>query len=80
MYQLIYLDIMSEPLVEAICVSTLIIKSLQVNWVYRGRSITFMGRYKNTDLIVLDMVGFDVILGVDWLSSHHTILDCHAKK
>ncbi|XP_070040172.1 uncharacterized protein [Nicotiana tomentosiformis] len=25
------------------------------------------------------MVNFEVILGMDWLSPYHTILDCHAK-
>ncbi|XP_069151896.1 uncharacterized protein [Solanum lycopersicum] len=32
-----------------------------------------------TDLKVLDMIDFDVILGMDWLSSYHAILNCHAK-
>ncbi|XP_070040943.1 uncharacterized protein [Nicotiana tomentosiformis] len=31
------------------------------------------------DLLLLSMVDFDVILGMDWLSLSHTILDCHAK-
>ncbi|XP_069150832.1 uncharacterized protein [Solanum lycopersicum] len=32
-----------------------------------------------TDLKVLDMIDFDVILGMDWLSSYHAILNCYAK-
>ncbi|XP_019244257.1 PREDICTED: uncharacterized protein LOC109224125, partial [Nicotiana attenuata] len=28
---------------------------------------------------LLDMVDFDVIMGMDWLSPYHAILDCHAK-
>ncbi|WMV08049.1 hypothetical protein MTR67_001434 [Solanum verrucosum] len=31
------------------------------------------------DLILLDMVDFDLILGMDWLSPHHAVLDCYAK-
>ncbi|XP_070057133.1 uncharacterized protein [Nicotiana tomentosiformis] len=31
------------------------------------------------NLLLLNMVDFDVILGMDWLSPHHAILDCHAK-
>ena len=31
------------------------------------------------DLIVLQMSEFDVILGMDWLSSYHVSLDCFAK-
>ncbi|XP_070050290.1 uncharacterized protein [Nicotiana tomentosiformis] len=31
------------------------------------------------DLLLLSMVYFEVILGMDWLSPYHAILDCHAK-
>ena len=33
----------------------------------------------HVDLKVLDMIDFDVILCMDWLSSYHAILNCHAK-
>ena len=39
----------------------------------------FIGRETLVDLLVLDMIEFDVILGMDWLSSYHTVLDCFAK-
>ncbi|XP_069144551.1 uncharacterized protein [Solanum lycopersicum] len=32
-----------------------------------------------TDLIILGMVDFDVILGMDWLSPYHAVLECNAK-
>lgn len=35
------------------------------------------GRYMPVDLIALDMLGFDVILGVDWLVKYHVVIDCH---
>ncbi|XP_019252755.1 PREDICTED: uncharacterized protein LOC109231550, partial [Nicotiana attenuata] len=31
------------------------------------------------ELLLLGMVDFDIILGMDWLSPHFAILDCHAK-
>ena len=31
------------------------------------------------DLIILGMVDFDVILGMDWLAPYHAVLDCNAK-
>ncbi|XP_070014839.1 uncharacterized protein [Nicotiana sylvestris] len=31
------------------------------------------------DLLLLSMVDFDVILGIDWLSPHYAILNCHTK-
>ncbi|XP_070017845.1 uncharacterized protein [Nicotiana sylvestris] len=37
------------------------------------------GLETQVDLLLLDMVDFDVILGMDWLSPYHTILDYHAK-
>ena len=33
----------------------------------------------HVDLIILDMVDFDVILGMTWLSPQFAILDCNAK-
>ena len=38
-----------------------------------------MGYDTHADLKVLGMIDFDVILGMDWLSSYHAILNCHAK-
>ena len=32
------------------------------------------------DLILLDIHDFDVILGMDWLSRHHAIVDCYRKE
>ncbi|XP_070032519.1 uncharacterized protein [Nicotiana tomentosiformis] len=37
------------------------------------------GLQTRVDLLLLTMVDFDVILGMDWLSPYHAILDCHAK-
>ena len=43
--------------------------------VYKGCVISFYGRDTLVDLIELDMVYFDVILGMDWLHSYYTSLD-----
>ena len=32
------------------------------------------------NLILLDIHDFDVILGMDWLSRHHAIVDCYRKE
>jgi len=29
--------------------------------------------------MLFDMTDFEIILGMDWLSPYHAILDCHAK-
>jgi hypothetical protein len=38
------------------------------------------GRTLTANLIVLDMEGFDIVLGMDWLSNNHAIIDCHNKE
>ena len=30
-------------------------------------------------LMLLEMIDFDAILGIDWFASYHAIVDCHAK-
>ena len=32
------------------------------------------------NLIVIDMTDYDVILGMDWLSTHHAVIDCRKKR
>ena len=32
------------------------------------------------DLVLLHMIVFDVIVGMDWLAPHHAVLDCFSKK
>ena len=33
-----------------------------------------------TDLVLLDVMDFDVILGMDWLSQHYATVDCQRKE
>ena len=37
------------------------------------------GRKLLADLVLLDVMDFDVILGMDWLSQHYAIVDCQRK-
>ncbi|XP_070013185.1 uncharacterized protein [Nicotiana sylvestris] len=53
--------------------------SVVVDWIYRSYVVTFCGYETRADLLLLDMTDFEVILGMDWLSPYHAILDCHAK-
>jgi len=32
------------------------------------------------DMFVLDTKGYDVILGMTWLSKYHVVINCHNKK
>ncbi|XP_070025160.1 uncharacterized protein [Nicotiana sylvestris] len=53
--------------------------SIIVDHVYCSCVVSVGSLETSVDLLVLDMVDFDVILGMDWLSPYHTILECHAK-
>lgn len=56
-------------------VSTLIGDLVIVNQVYHACSICSRGYYTWVDLVILDMVDFDIILGISWSSAYHMILD-----
>ena len=38
------------------------------------------GRKLEADMFVLDTGGYDVILGMTWLSKYHAVIDCRNKK
>ena len=60
-------------------VSTPVGESVIVEKVYRSCLVTFVGSNTYVDLVILEMVDFDVILGMTWLSPNFAILDCNAK-
>ena len=71
----LYCDLLDIP----IRVSTPVGESVIVEKVYRSCLVTFVGSNTYVDLIILEMVDFDVILGMTWLSPNFAILDCNAK-
>ena len=54
-------------------------ESLLVKYVYKSFEIIVVDMKTIANLIVLDMLEFDVILGKDWLAAYHATLDCHMK-
>ncbi|XP_070057715.1 uncharacterized protein [Nicotiana tomentosiformis] len=68
-----------ELLNDLFLVATTVGESLLAEYVYRAYQIRVEGRDTPADLIVLDMIDFDVLMGMDWLSSCYAIVDCHAK-
>jgi len=68
-----------EQLHESFSVCTLVGESIVAAWVYRDCVITMHGWYIMDDLIELGMVDFDVIMGMDWLYSCFSKLDCRTR-
>ena len=48
--------------------------------VYMGCRVIIEGQEFRANLVLLDIQDFDVILGMDWLSRHHTTMDCFRKE
>ena len=71
----LYCDFLDMP----IRVSTPVDESVIVEKVYRSCLVTFVGSNTYVDLIILEMVDFDVILSMTWLSPNFAIIDCNAK-
>ncbi|XP_075097797.1 uncharacterized protein LOC142175124 [Nicotiana tabacum] len=78
-YFAINLGLEPEQLSEPFLVSTPVGKSVRVTRVYRGCIVSIQGRSTEADLIELEMVDFDVIMSMDWLSSYYAMLDYRAK-
>ncbi|XP_070019871.1 uncharacterized protein [Nicotiana sylvestris] len=74
-----YLVMPRDSLSAPVYISTSVGYSIVVDRVYRSYVIVIRGLETRVDLLLLDMVDFDVILGMDWLSRYHAILDCDAK-
>jgi hypothetical protein len=73
------LGLRPERLEISLVISTPIGRSIVLDWVCRGVGVHFDGHQFLTDLVVLFMSDFDIILGMDWMSFHRVQLDCYAK-
>ena len=54
--------------------------SLDIDVVLQGCPVLIEGRELLADLVLLDVVDFDVILGIYWLSQHYATIDYHRKE
>ncbi|XP_041016164.1 uncharacterized protein LOC121258687 [Juglans microcarpa x Juglans regia] len=48
--------------------------------ILRNCPIEISGRHLPVDLVIFEMLGFDIIFGIDWLSRNHACVDCLKKK
>ena len=70
----------AEPLGYTIRVSMPAGETLLVDMCMRSCPIVITDREFVADLILLALKEFDVILGMDWLSTHRALIDCYAKE
>ncbi|XP_070007367.1 uncharacterized protein [Nicotiana sylvestris] len=78
-YFALYLVVPRDSLRAHVYVSTLVGDFIIVDHVYHLCVVIIGGLETSVDLLLLDMVDFDDILGIDWLLPYHAILECHAK-
>ena len=57
--------------------ATIVDESLLVKYVYKLYEIIMDGREMTTNLVILDLLEFDVILGMDCLVAYYVTIDCH---
>ncbi|WMV42012.1 hypothetical protein MTR67_035397 [Solanum verrucosum] len=74
-YTAMRFDIITEQLLEPFSVSTLVGESILPEGVYRDYTNTVHHKDNMADLVELDMVDFDVILGMDWLNACYASAD-----
>ncbi|KAL0294538.1 UNVERIFIED_CONTAM: hypothetical protein Scaly_3120000 [Sesamum calycinum] len=69
-----------ESLGHDLCVSMPAGGVMLVNTVVRSCPVVVEGVTLYADLVVINLREFDVILGMDWLSCNHALVDCQTKE
>ncbi|KAL0559345.1 hypothetical protein IC582_003954 [Cucumis melo] len=69
-----------EPLHHVLSVSTPSGECMLSKEKVKACQIEIVGHVIEVTLIVLDMLDFDVILGMDWLAANHASIDCSRKE
>ncbi|EOY03078.1 Retrotransposon protein, putative [Theobroma cacao] len=64
---------------EQLVVSTPLKEIFVVEWEYESCVVRVKDKDTSVNLVVLDTLDFDVILGMDWLSPCHASVDCYHK-
>ncbi|XP_070040169.1 uncharacterized protein [Nicotiana tomentosiformis] len=67
--------ILSDPF----AISTPVGESIISRRVYRGCTVSVVGRQTSADLVELEMLDFDAIMGMNWLEACYATVDCQAK-
>ena len=70
---------LSQPCEQSLAINTPLGDHTILQEVCKGVTIEISGLKFLTELLVLDMESYDVILGMDWLSQYHAQVNYHDK-
>ncbi|GJV74414.1 putative reverse transcriptase domain-containing protein [Tanacetum coccineum] len=54
-------------------------KIIGINTIIQGCTLNFLNHLFNIDLMPVELGSFDIIIGMDWLSKYHGVIDCAEK-
>ena len=69
-----------ETLEEPLYVSSSLGIRARIGMICRGCELEISGTLLTVDLRIMDMSEFDVILGMDWLTSYRVVIDCERRR
>ena len=69
-----------ETLEEPLCVSSPLGIRARIGMICRGCELEISGNLLTVDLRIMDMLEFDVILGMDWLTAYRVVIDCEFRR
>ena len=69
-----------ETLEKPLYVSSPLGTRVNVDLICRGCELEISGILLIVDLRVMDMLEFDVILGMDWLTTYRVVIDCERRR
>ena len=53
---------------------------VRIRMICRGCELGISGPLLTVDLRIMDMLEFDVILGMDWLTAYRVVIDCERRR
>ena len=69
-----------ETLEESFHVSSPLGTRVRIDQIYRDCELEISRILLTVDLQVMDIIDFDVILGMDWLMAHRVVIDCDSRR
>ena len=69
-----------ETLEEPLYVSSPLGTRVSIDLICRGCKLDISGILLTVNLKVMDMLEFDVILGMDWLTTYRVVIDCECRR